>query len=75
MSRWREIEIHRLDLDLGYRPSDWSPDFVEFHLARELPRLSERAPDISVPELPAAQLLAWLVGRGGHGLPQLPSWG
>lgn len=75
VSRWREIEIHRLDLDLGSTFSDWSLEFVEFHLARELPRLSERAPDIAVPELPAAQLLAWLVGRGGNGLPQLPPWG
>ena len=74
-SRWREIEIHRIDLQLGYTPSDWPAEFVEFHLARELPRLPERAPDLAVPDLSPAQLLAWLFGRGGAGLPQLPPWG
>jgi maleylpyruvate isomerase len=24
---WREVEVHRVDLDLGIRPSDWSADF------------------------------------------------
>lgn len=75
ISRWREIEVHRLDLDLGYSPADWSTDFVEFHLARELPGLAGRAPDVTAPDLSAAQVLAWLFGRGRPGLPQLPPWG
>lgn len=75
ISRWREIEIHRVDLDLGYSVDDWSADFVEFHLARELPRLAERAPEQAAPDLPPARLLGWLVGRGEPGLPPLPPWG
>ncbi|GII01821.1 maleylpyruvate isomerase family mycothiol-dependent enzyme [Planobispora takensis] len=31
-ARWREVEIHMVDLDLGYRPSDWSLDFCD-HVA------------------------------------------
>lgn len=27
--RWREVEIHHVDLDLGYRPDEWEPAFVE----------------------------------------------
>lgn len=75
VSRWREIEIHRVDLDLGYSPAEWPTDFVEFHLARELPRLGERAPGLVAPDLPSAQLLAWLFGRGDPTLPPLPPWG
>jgi len=75
VSRWREIEIHRVDLDRGYAAADWPAEFVDFHLGRELPRLGDRAPDVTVPDLPAADLLAWLFGRGGPGLPQLPAWG
>lgn len=28
--RWREVEIHHADLDFGYRPADWSPEFASF---------------------------------------------
>lgn len=75
VSRWREIEIHRIDLDLGYTPADWSAQFVDFHLARELPHLGERAPGVAVPDRSSAKLLAWLFGRGDPDLPQLPPWG
>jgi maleylpyruvate isomerase len=33
VSRRREVEVHHLDLDLGYRPSDWPKDFVASELA------------------------------------------
>jgi len=75
VSRWREIEIHRVDLDLGYSAADWPAGFVDFHLPRELPRLTERAPDVTVPDLSAGEMLAWLFGRGDPDLPQLPAWG
>jgi len=75
ISRWREIEIHRVDLDRGYGCGDWSGEFVEFHLRRELPRLADRGPEVRPPDLPDAQLLGWLLGRGEPGLPQLPPWG
>lgn len=75
VSRWREIEIHRVDLDVGYRTADWPAGFVEFHLVRELARLPERAPTVTVPDLSPAELLGWLFGRGGPVLPPLPAWG
>lgn len=31
--RWREVEIHHADLDLGYRPRDWSDEFAAYLLA------------------------------------------
>jgi maleylpyruvate isomerase len=31
--RWREVEIHHADLDLGYRPRDWPREFAEYLLA------------------------------------------
>jgi len=75
VSRWREIEIHRLDLDLGYTPSDWPAQFVAFNLEREMARLPERAPGVQAPAHPATTVLAWLFGRGDRGLPPLPAWG
>ena len=63
--RWREVEVHLVDLDLGYSPHDWSPDFVE----RVLPRLIERLPD----RVDRHDLTAWLFGRGPA--PNLRPWG
>jgi maleylpyruvate isomerase len=31
--RWREVEIHHADLDLGYRPSAWPDEFAVYLLA------------------------------------------
>jgi maleylpyruvate isomerase len=31
-ARWREAEIHAVDLDLGARPRDWSPTFARHAL-------------------------------------------
>ncbi len=78
VSRWREIEIHRVDLDLGYHSGDWSAEFVEFFLPQELSRLPERAPGVAAPPgIPDHAVLAWLVGRAqtGAGMPPLPAWG
>lgn len=72
--RWQEVEIHRVDLALGYRPADWPADFVEGNLPRQLARLPERAPGVAVPERPAAEVLGWLYGRGAAELPALPPW-
>jgi maleylpyruvate isomerase len=41
VARWREVEVHHLDLDLGYDPSDWPEDFVVSELdaaAADMPR-------------------------------------
>jgi maleylpyruvate isomerase len=51
----RNIEVHHVDLDLGYRASDWPAEFVETELTKRLRALPGRAnpPD----------LLAWLLDR------------
>lgn len=58
LHRWREVELHHVDLGLGYSPVDWPDAYVDRELAISLNLLPER--------LDAAgqrQLLAWLVGR------------
>ena len=45
--RWRELEIHRIDLDVGYGPADWPATFV----APLLPSLVD--PERLGPRLPA----------------------
>lgn len=73
--RWRELEIHHVDLGLGYTCADWPTAFVESTLASQLPELAAVAPDIELPDLPRAELLSWLIGRPAHpGLPDLPGW-
>ncbi|HST85622.1 MAG TPA: maleylpyruvate isomerase N-terminal domain-containing protein [Kineosporiaceae bacterium] len=65
LSRIREVEVHHVDLALGYTPKDWPADFIQDTLARELPKLPNRAD--------SAELLGWLIGRGPA--PELPPWG
>jgi maleylpyruvate isomerase len=65
VSRIREVEIHHVDLGLGYRPSDWPADFVQETLITELAKLPDRAD--------SAVLLGWLTDRGPA--PALSSWG
>ncbi len=62
--RWREVEVHHVDLDVGYTLGDWPDAYVAGELERDLPRLVERAG-------PAA-LAAWLLGRGPA--PALDPW-
>lgn len=52
----RNVEVHHVDLDVGYRPSDWPAMFVEGELERRMRDLPGRADH--------ADLLAWLLGRG-----------
>lgn len=61
--RWREVEIHHVDLNLGYTPDDWPEDYVDAELTRTVAGLAagERR-----------RLLAWLVGRVG--VPELGPW-
>jgi maleylpyruvate isomerase len=75
MLRWRELEIHLVDLDVGYSALDWSEAFVQHSVETQLAELATVAPDVRPPRLPAPELLAWLVGRPTReGLPKLPSW-
>jgi maleylpyruvate isomerase len=64
-SRWREVEIHMVDLGLGYTPDQWPDDLVE----RTLPGLLEQLPG----RTDDRQLLAWITGRGVP--PELANWG
>ena len=67
--RWREVEIHQVDLGLGYTALDWP----EAYVARELPLALGTVPDRL--DAPArAQTLAWLVGRAGRPSIELAPW-
>jgi maleylpyruvate isomerase len=56
--RWREVELHHVDLGLGYTVADWPAAYTARELTLSLALLPERLD-------PAAKrnLLAWLVGR------------
>jgi maleylpyruvate isomerase len=60
----RNVEVHHVDLDIGYRVSDWPPIFVGGELARRLGALPDRTDH--------ADLLAWLLGRASA--PELGPW-
>lgn len=64
-SRWREVEVHHVDLGLGYRPGDWPPAMVARMLPDALATLADRAAP--------AGLLAWVLRRGPA--PELAPWG
>jgi maleylpyruvate isomerase len=42
--RWRELEIHHVDLDAGYTRSEWSPAFAEHLLDAMTKRLRPEHP-------------------------------
>jgi maleylpyruvate isomerase len=60
----RNVEVHHVDLDIGYRITDWPTPFVEGELAKRLSTLSDRADH--------NDLLAWLLDRGRA--PDLAPW-
>jgi maleylpyruvate isomerase len=60
----RNVEVHHVDLDIGYTVADWSDVFVEDELAKRLIALPERADH--------AELLAWLLDRAPA--PPLTPW-
>ncbi len=62
--RWREVEVHLVDLDVGVTPADWPDQFLD----QLLPRLLRAAPGRTDP----AALAAWLLGRGPA--PELTPW-
>ncbi len=57
--RWREVEIHRVDLGLGCEVTDWPDEYVR----RELPLLLATVPDRLADADERRRLLAWLTGR------------
>jgi maleylpyruvate isomerase len=80
-ARWREVEVHAVDLAVdgpgGYGPRDWPRPFLD----RLLAELRSRTDLPSIDDVRGgdADLAAWLSGRsGGEGLsgrlPDLPAW-
>ena len=78
-SRWREVEIHRVDLGLGYLPSSWPCSFV----ATALPDIAASrglAGQVAAMIGPDWAKLCWLIGRTDHArsaisdLPELERW-
>jgi len=63
-SRWREVEIHHVDLGLGYEPAEWPEDLARRWLTDLLPKLADR----TSPQ----ELLAWCLDRGTP--PTLNAW-
>ena len=67
--RRREVEVHRVDLGLGYEPADWPAEYVRLDLRELEMRWAARRP-MGLTGLPAEALavpphqrLAWLLGR------------
>ena len=58
--RLREVEVHHVDLGLGYEPSDWPEDYV----AWELPMVLATVPGRTRRTDDARDLVAWATGRG-----------
>ena len=63
--RWREVEVHLVDIGRGVSPADWSDGLVGRALPRLVAGLTERADQ--------RELMAWLLGRGPA--PELRPWG
>lgn len=68
--RVREVEVHRVDLGLGYTLEDWPSDYVALDLRRMSMLWASRQP-MGLTVMPEAamragdrQRLAWLLGRG-----------
>jgi maleylpyruvate isomerase len=58
LRRLREVEVHHVDLELGYQPTDWLDAYVDWELAHTLKRLPGRLTPTD-----ARRLLGWLTGR------------
>lgn len=65
LRRWREVEVHLVDLGLGFTPEDWSPGVVDRALPGLVAGLAARTS--------SRVLMAWLLGRGAA--PELSPWG
>ncbi len=63
--RWREVEVHHVDLGLTYTHEDWDDAFVDRFLSQVLESLPSRTAK--------TELLAWALGRADA--PDLAPWG
>lgn len=68
-SRWRELAVHHVDLDMGFGPPDWPESFVRLALADVIGGLESRLPGGVSVELVAIDMAeTWNVeGTGGGG--------
>ena len=57
--RWREVEIHHVDMGAGYELEDWPEEYVRRELAALLATVPGRLADAGQ----RRRLLAWLTGR------------
>ncbi|MEU8078984.1 maleylpyruvate isomerase N-terminal domain-containing protein [Catellatospora citrea] len=64
-ARWREVEVHHVDLGLGYGWEQWPDGLVARWLPGLLGELRERADERA--------LMAWALGRAP--VPELRPWG
>jgi maleylpyruvate isomerase len=62
-ARWRETEIHHVDLDAGYSIEDWPLDFVQLVLGDEWQRLRRRLPRSALVTIEASDV-EFAVGSG-----------
>ena len=62
--RWQEVEIHHVDLGLGYELTEWPRALVDLVLPSTVAALVDRAD--------SHELLGWLTGRGPA--PALGPW-
>ena len=67
--RWREVEVHHVDLGLAATPAGWPADYVRLETVRQTMTWTSRRP-MGLTDLPAEALalspndrLAWLLGR------------
>lgn len=60
--RWREVEVHHVDLGLGYEVADWPPLYVDWELPLAVATIPDRVREPGA----RASLVAWLFGRSGQ---------
>jgi maleylpyruvate isomerase len=70
LMRWREVEVHRVDLGLGYEPADWPALYLRVDLRALEMQWRATRPMGGLTGLPPAVLscpppirLSWLLGR------------
>ena len=70
-SRWREVEVHHVDLGLGFGYQDWPEAYVAEELARQVVKLPARVADLGQ----RRHLCAWLIDRAAEpGRLELGPW-
>jgi maleylpyruvate isomerase len=77
LRRWQEVEVHHVDLGLGYGYRDWPDAFVARRLPALVAQLPSRvpagAPVPSLEHLDERDVLAWLFDR--IDVPEMPPLG